>query len=341
MFDEVAPNGIGFPIDAAGKEEIGSEFKRICGFPNVLGCIDASYIAVRTPKHKIRSTYINRHDSISITMQGICDANLRFLDVFTGVPSKMHDSRLLKLSFIGKELGKLCSPDLLGDSAYPLRTYLLTPYRDYGNLTETERKYNYKFFQTRVKIENAFGLLKCRFRQIMRLDFHVEPMGKFIVACINKNYIFEEQLEYIEHSSNQTHILAEDVNEAVLSTGQLAHCRAVTPKRNSSGCQATTTPPNNNNKATPLRVPHSSDNIGCHSSSRSTQQQQQRPVTTGPIPLACRNKNNCCHSKNNNHQKRRQQPATTTTAVPHQGLLQQRSMKYNIFTDYRQTESYY
>lgn len=227
FIDDIAPQEIRFPQDAVAKEEIANNFKSICGFPNVLGCIDGSYISVRTPKHKIRSTYINRHDSISITMQGICDAELRFLDVFTGVPSKIHDSRVLKLSFIGKELHQLCSPNyhILGDSAYPLRSYLLTPYHDYGNLAESEREYNYKFCQTRVKIENAFALLKCRFRQLMRLDFYeVETMGKFIIACcalhnicINKNDIFEEQEDCIEHGSNQSQVLREDINEAMLS----------------------------------------------------------------------------------------------------------------------------
>ncbi|XP_036343532.1 putative nuclease HARBI1 [Rhagoletis pomonella] len=166
---ELSPNIIKFAQSVAEKEIIANDFAEICGFPNVLGCIDGTYISTRAPRHKIRSTYINRHDTIFVTMQGICDANLKFIDVFTSVPSKVHDSRVLKLPFIGKELQKLCLPKyhLLGDSAYPIRNYLLTPYGDYGNLTEHEKTYNYNFSQTRVRIENAFGLLKCRFRQLM------------------------------------------------------------------------------------------------------------------------------------------------------------------------------
>ena len=93
-----------------------------------------------------------------ITLQGICDSKLRFLDVYTGLPSKTDDSRILKLSFIGKDLPKICSPKyyLLGDSAYPLREYLLTPFYDYGNLNNSEKNYNLKFSTTHVKIENAF-----------------------------------------------------------------------------------------------------------------------------------------------------------------------------------------
>lgn len=47
-----------------------------------------------------------------------------------------------------------------------------------------EREYNLRFSQTRVRIENAFGMLKSRFRQIMRLDFHeIATMAKFVLAC--------------------------------------------------------------------------------------------------------------------------------------------------------------
>lgn len=138
---------------------------------------------------------------MSITLQGICDAKLRFLDVFTGVPSKIHDSRVLKLSFIGKELPNVCAPKyyLLGDSAYPLREYLLTPFRDYGNLSEAERLYNTKFCQTRVKIENAFGVLKSRFRQLMRLDFHnVESMAKFVISCCTLHNLCIDRNDFID-----------------------------------------------------------------------------------------------------------------------------------------------
>ncbi|XP_046803854.1 putative nuclease HARBI1 [Lucilia cuprina] len=215
LLDEIAPEAITFPQTTMEKEVISNDFQQISGFPNVLGCIDGSYISVRTPKHKIRSSYANRHDTVSITLQGICDSKLRFLDVYTGVPSKIHDSRILKLSFIGKELQNLCAPNyhLLGDSAYPLREYLLTPFRDYGNLSDSEKNYNLKFCQSRVKIENAFGVLKSRFRQLMRLDFHnVETMAQFVIAtcvlrniCIEKNDLFNEELTINEIHINSEH----------------------------------------------------------------------------------------------------------------------------------------
>ncbi|XP_036339349.1 putative nuclease HARBI1 [Rhagoletis pomonella] len=223
---EISPDIIKFPESDTEKEIIAHDFAAIYGFPNVLGCIAETYISTRAPKKTVRSTYINRHDTISVPMQGICDANLKFIDVFTGAPSKVHESRLLKLSFISKKLPKLCLPKyhLLGDSAYPIRNFLLIPYMDYGNLTEQEKMYNYKLSQTRMRIENAFGLLKCRFRQLMRLDFlEVETTTKFIMACcvlhnicIDKQDVIEGEEYCAEPASVREHFHSE-VSDSVLT----------------------------------------------------------------------------------------------------------------------------
>lgn len=120
----------------------------------------------------------------SLTLQAICDSKARFLDVFTEPPSKIHDARIFNLSFISTMLLDICGNEwhILGDAAYPLKKY--SPFRDYGNLTEEQRNFNYKFSVYRVKIENAFSLLKARFRQLIRLDFHtIQRCYNFIIAC--------------------------------------------------------------------------------------------------------------------------------------------------------------
>ncbi|XP_011858507.1 PREDICTED: putative nuclease HARBI1 isoform X2 [Vollenhovia emeryi] len=180
---DMAPIIIKFPEN---KEHSANEFLQIAGFPNVLGCIDGTSIKVITPAHKIRSTYVNRHDIPSITLQGICDARKRFIDVFTGVPAKIHDSRVLKLSDINENLPAICEGKyhLLGDAAYSIREWLLIPYRDYGNLTNKQREFNKRFCATRVLIENTFGLLKARFRQLTELHLHsIDKISKFIISC--------------------------------------------------------------------------------------------------------------------------------------------------------------
>lgn len=77
----------------------------------------------------------------SITLQGICDSNKKFIDVFTGAPSKIHDSRIYKMSCISKKLEQICEGKyhILGDAAYEIREWLITPYRSYESLS-TEKK---------------------------------------------------------------------------------------------------------------------------------------------------------------------------------------------------------
>lgn len=86
---------------------------KIALIPHALGCIDGSSITIRTPKHKVKSTYVNRHDTPTITLQGTCDSKKRFLDAFTGPPGKLHDARVLKLSGVLDWLPKLCNENTI------------------------------------------------------------------------------------------------------------------------------------------------------------------------------------------------------------------------------------
>lgn len=184
--------------------------------PNVIGCIDGTSIPIRTPANKIKSTYANRHDLLSITLQGVCDYKKKFLDVFTGLPGKIHDARVFALSDLSNNLKSLCGKKfhLLGDGAYPIREWLIVPFKDYGRLTESQKNFNKKFCSTRVLIENTFGLLKCRFRQLLYLDIHsVDKITKFIISkcvlhnlCINMN----DHIDIIEEENGTLLVETED-----------------------------------------------------------------------------------------------------------------------------------
>ncbi|KAK4886311.1 hypothetical protein RN001_002582 [Aquatica leii] len=206
---DIAPTFVSFPTSQEGKLHISRKFEDvsivwslISGITGILGCIDGTFIPIRTPVHKLKSTYVNRHDFPSITLQAICDSDKRFLDLFTGVSSKIHDARVFKLSNLSNKLRELCGVDfhILGDAAYPLKQFLITPYRDYGNLSPEQTIFNMKFSRARVKIENAFGLLKQRFRQLIRTDFDtVDMTSKFIVSCcVLHNMCIDEGDDWVE-----------------------------------------------------------------------------------------------------------------------------------------------
>ncbi|KAH6947186.1 hypothetical protein HPB50_017499 [Hyalomma asiaticum] len=106
---KIAPDIIHLGLD---KDALPKDFQELTGFPGVIGCIDGTYILMRCPANKIRSMYINRHDEVSMTLQGICDSKSGFQDAFTGPPSKVHDSRVLSLSSVHQDLPTLPAEDV-------------------------------------------------------------------------------------------------------------------------------------------------------------------------------------------------------------------------------------
>lgn len=180
----LGPTVLTFPRDL---EKLSRDFEKVSGVPGVVGCIDGCYIRIQCPENKIASTYVNRHHFLSMTLQAVCDNKRRFSDVLVGSSSKIHDSRVFRLSSLAKKIPGICQGGryhILGDAAYPVRPFLLTPYRDYGALTKQKKKFNAKFSATRVLIENSFGILKKRFRQLMYLELRtVKWLNAFMLAC--------------------------------------------------------------------------------------------------------------------------------------------------------------
>lgn len=113
---------------------------------------------------------------------------------------------MLRLSDISSELPRICGTKyhLVGDSAYHIREYLLTPYKNYGNLTASQINYNKKLSACRVLIENCFGLLKSRFRQLQHLDMHkVSKSTKFIISCCVLHNLCIDRGDLIDIESEQ------------------------------------------------------------------------------------------------------------------------------------------
>ncbi|KAH7959330.1 hypothetical protein HPB49_010436 [Dermacentor silvarum] len=165
---DIAPGIIKFPSDL---HKLATDFEQVSRFPDSIGCVDGSYISIRCQAGEVRSVYLNRHHYLSLTLQGICHNKKRFLDVRTGAPSKVHDSRIFRRSRVANVLPQLCSSvyHIVGDAAYPFKEYLMTPIRGYGNLDCSDRAFNARLSGTRVLIENAFRDLKNRFRQLAQV----------------------------------------------------------------------------------------------------------------------------------------------------------------------------
>ena len=97
--------------------------------------------------------------------------DLAFTNIFVGFPGRVHDSRVLSNSPLFKNGHELCHPyHLLGDSAYPNISWILTPFRRTQNITDQMVRYNTAHSSLRIKIEQAFSMLKGRYRRLKYLD---------------------------------------------------------------------------------------------------------------------------------------------------------------------------
>jgi hypothetical protein len=171
------------PHDENVKNNIIDDFYTASQFPNVLGVIDGTHIRIVGP-HEHPQVYMNRKKFHSIVLQGICAHNLQFLHVVAGWPGSVHDARILRNSDIWNICPLWCGPNnhLLGDGAYPLRSWLLKPFRNNGHLTRIQRRFNYRLSSTRAAIERAFGLLKGRFRLLQLLD--TKPLKQLLTPSL-------------------------------------------------------------------------------------------------------------------------------------------------------------
>ncbi|KAJ8933229.1 hypothetical protein NQ314_014150 [Rhamnusium bicolor] len=89
--------------------------------------------------------YMNRKGYYSIQMQAVCDNTRKIRDLYVVYPGAVHDSRAFRNSPLCNSLEEKCGRYyLLGDSGYPLKTKLLTPFKDRGQLTRRQLNYNIK-----------------------------------------------------------------------------------------------------------------------------------------------------------------------------------------------------
>ncbi|XP_061166373.1 putative nuclease HARBI1 [Saccostrea echinata] len=170
--------------------QIANNFQQKNGFPGIAGALDGTHIRIAKPTNH-GDSYINRKGFPSLQLQAVCKEDMMFTHVFTGFPGSCHDARVLRNSDLW-ENGLQMIPNIyhiIADAAYPLRIWLLTPYRDNGHLTHEQRRYNNYLSSNRMVIERAFALLKGRFRRLRFLETQkIEYAVKIIMtSCVLHN----------------------------------------------------------------------------------------------------------------------------------------------------------
>ena len=146
-----------------------------------MGAIDGSHIPVSAPELNHTDSY-NRKGWYSMIVQAIVDHNYLFRDICVGWPGSVHDARVFVNSAIYKKITEeniLGGMDrtmdayqvpvcIVGDSAYPIQTWLMKPFSNNTSLDSRQKCFNYSLSRARIVVENAFGRLKARWRRLLK-----------------------------------------------------------------------------------------------------------------------------------------------------------------------------
>lgn len=189
------------------------KFKQIWNFPNCIAAVDGKHINIECPINA-GSTFFNYKGTHSIVLLALVDADYKFIAIDVGSYGRNSDGGIFEKSEIGKKLetGTFGVPEnspleenglpqpyvIIGDEAFPLKTYLLRPYsRFFLRGHEPNKIYNYRLSRARRVVENAFGILVARWR-VFRRHLEVQPylVDKIVLAaCCLHNMLCSESLE--------------------------------------------------------------------------------------------------------------------------------------------------
>lgn len=197
-------------------KEIASEFWTCWNFPNCLGAIDGKHVTIQAPPNS-GSQYFCYKKTFSIVLLALVDAHYNFIAVDVGSFGKNSDGGIMAHSKLGKALdqNKLNVPPkealpgttndvpyvIVGDEAFPLKTYLLRPYPGKQLDCNEKRVYNYRLCRARRVVENAFGLLSQKFR-IYNRRMQAKPENADVIiltTCVLHNFIkkYDGKLTYV------------------------------------------------------------------------------------------------------------------------------------------------
>ena len=130
-----------------------------------LGALDGWLVKIRCPRYYEVANpgkYFSRKGFYALNVQVIVDRKKRVLWRLIGEKGSSHDSRVFNESGLGGDLMQMASElfnrglYIIGDSAYAIRSYLLTPY-DGAKPKSAEDAFNFYLSSKRIYVECAFG----------------------------------------------------------------------------------------------------------------------------------------------------------------------------------------
>ncbi|CAO3583500.1 unnamed protein product [Absidia cylindrospora] len=180
----------------------------------VIGAIDGKLVVIHSPHGVCSEFYRDRKNNLSLNLLAVCDSTMAFTHVNIGNPGRTHDARAYARSGLSDKLqnhSRIYTPNntfILGDSAYPLKKNLITPYPRQTN-DQSILRFNTIHSGTRMVIERAFALLVSRWRFVkdyLYLTTEERLVQAIHVCCILHNiclgrgdfFDVEESPDYME-----------------------------------------------------------------------------------------------------------------------------------------------
>ncbi|XP_031328675.1 putative nuclease HARBI1 [Photinus pyralis] len=186
-----------FPRDPEEQHNVKAKFCNIAAFPRVLGALDGTHIRIQSPGGQQAETFRNRKGYFSLNV--ISDAKHYIRNIVTRWPGSSHDANIFDNSLIRMQFenGEMGNGLLLGDSAYPLRSYLITPINNPQG--EIETLFNESLIRTRTVVERTFGIWKRRFPILsVGMRCRVELAQNIIVATAVIHNIARQERDAID-----------------------------------------------------------------------------------------------------------------------------------------------
>lgn len=184
----MAADYIKFPTTLEERNQVKIRFMDKFNFPGVIGAIDCTHIAILKPRGD-EHNFINRKGFHSLNCQLICDDNLLINNVFANYGGSTHDSFVWRHSAVKEYMQQLYdnreSCWLIGDSGYPLQPFLVVPFHNPLEGSPQQR-FNYAHIRARNCVERCIGVLKMRFRCLMRersLRYTPNFVSSLLKAC--------------------------------------------------------------------------------------------------------------------------------------------------------------
>ena len=127
----------------------------------------------------------------AINLLAVANPNLKFTYAYAGWPGSRTDSHVLSQSRLFQWAEEKFIPlayYLVGDSGFGLYHWLMTPYSDSAKRSrdtgQASRDFNFNQASTRVVVEQAFGVLKGRFRVLKCIHCRLKHAATVTMACV-------------------------------------------------------------------------------------------------------------------------------------------------------------